>query len=708
MKFFHIGQETGGNKPVQHCASSIEPLSEGIRRKSFRKIKDTVATVVAATVFFTSVGTAYYACSPAPGESDKAGQSEQENRTITKTAKTNENGSAVFEANGTTYEINLYDRETREPISGINVIFSIKGDSGFYIILDSAGTYISRLAGLGNPIDEKTDSLYTKKVSNVVLHKQGGVCQLPAGFFSTVDLSTDGGMDKLDEWHNEWKKDHDVKNPLTQNFVLGDDDTITLSELNDKIKQLLEYVAGDATERAMPLIAVYFGLIKLGKALSKFLAKANIALTVVDLCAASENLDWGAYYKALCFEDSDKFEIWKLKITNVEVPPIIQNPIFLVLPVQTKNDWSPPVAGISGKVTYESPVEQFFGLFYSEVQLKHVDGKLPTIKSEAPLFYPGIPEATFSFVASACENINPAYDIGLSTGNVFNPLHPKATIQVKDKEEYVVNFYIDEECMSNLSKPVYVTSQGKYSLSVSCKSSSVIPRINDIYETDSGASHNDTIESGDAVTDVSSIDVQDAVTSDVNDCIGVPILKNGVPIEKFCSKVKLLGIPSAALMSVSSVDPNSGSISKFYTCAGPYEYENLYAVNMSFDYPYTWDLPNICNSSDSLVARPLVSNSGHIYTISNDEVVHYSSPEGIELWSYLVDPYNLTQKAKALSSDGTLYIQVINKIYAISQDGSLAWEFELEDSWKGNFNGGLVVDNTGTIYYLAIRAILQF
>ena len=341
--------------------------------------------------------------------------------------------------------------------------------------MDSSGVYVPRLAGLGPVMDEKSDSSATKKVSNVVMFKQGGICQLPASLFSTVDLSSEEGMMQLDKWHEELKKDEDAKNPLTENFK-KDDEIVTLAELNDKISESLQHVGGDVSARALPAIALYFGFKKVGKAVAGLLNKANLALFVADLCATSEKLDWAGVYYGLCYSDFDKFEIWKFKYTNLEIKPLIQNPFFLVLPAESKQGWSPPVAWISGKVVYESPEEQFFGMFYSEVELKHVDGKLPTIKSETPLFYPGIPETTFSFVASACGNINPTYDIGIPSWGYSDSLHPKTTLTVKDKEEYAVNFYINEDCGTSPLKQYVVSYEdkdkdgfgNKYKIAVSC------------------------------------------------------------------------------------------------------------------------------------------------------------------------------------------------------------------------------------------------
>lgn len=122
------------------------------------------------------------------------------------------------------------------------------------------------------------------------------------------------------------EKDKGTENPLTENFENKAE--VVLSELNDKIRYILQHIIGDTTARATAEIPIYFGLIKLGKAISTLFQRQTLVFSSWTYIAMSEQLDWAGYYKGLCYENSDKFEVWKLKAANYfEVDPIIQNPI---------------------------------------------------------------------------------------------------------------------------------------------------------------------------------------------------------------------------------------------------------------------------------------------------------------------------------------------------------------------------------------------
>ncbi|MBI5051416.1 hypothetical protein HZC08_01525, partial [Candidatus Micrarchaeota archaeon] len=138
--------------------------------------------------------------------------------------------------------------------------------------------------------------------SNVTAYEKGVLCGPNFGQFKgsvkeeSMDYLKQLMKERDDKESQFWKSNEKSKIP------------VTLSELNDPVKKIVEIVAGEmgsqAIEKGIEKL-VEKNLLSIGAAAA--FKKALLGLTALDLCAADSEFSWGAYYKSLCYKDTDEF-----------------------------------------------------------------------------------------------------------------------------------------------------------------------------------------------------------------------------------------------------------------------------------------------------------------------------------------------------------------------------------------------------------------
>jgi hypothetical protein len=469
--------ESTHSEVVRPVFSGREPASEGILKRILRRFKLGIAKTMVGFTLATSAVSAVHC-----GSEKQEITQPQNAEVLTQVALTDNYGMAKFEANGTQFVLRVVDSEKSEPVSGLIVMLSVKENTGIYIVLDQEGRYYPRILDAFNS-DQLQSALKTDDVAgNNTQNKDIKVNN--ACFLNNYYLITGKSINDLYSDLEKYHEDPTAASTLTTHFYL-EEDNVSLSELNDVIKQVLEIAINDALSEGVKGIikATILAGWKIGKTAGKIGSGVGLALAVGDVCAALETLDWGDYYRKLCYSEDDKFEVWKAKTTmpdiDVNIPIVdiklglLTNPIILVLPKQ-KNDytsgeeWIPPSATIYGEVELIS--HPLLPLSFT-AYLKHVEGKIPTgIKYVQYDTAAGF--GTFSFNPSACESYNPTYNLELVSNSILVE-GPQTKIRVKDKDEYHVKFFVDQECTEEDYKTYYQDKDGdgfgnEFNLIVAC------------------------------------------------------------------------------------------------------------------------------------------------------------------------------------------------------------------------------------------------
>ncbi len=480
----------GDEKSVEKTFRKEEPLHENVNTGFLSRAKRTVGGAMLGLTLATGM-VADVGCSG--NKQDISEQDASEERdvgnhdgtgtsvVVNKAALTDEEGKAIFDVNGATYELNVNDFESGERISNLLVFLSLKNDWGIYIIIDQENRYHPKIVGISS-LEDSEEGIGgggpETRVTNVVEEKSGDIC-------NALTWQITQGISP-EELYRDRHLDDEEESIIQQKFDLKKDD-VPLSELNDVFKQLLEISLSEVAERGIAATAVKAATVlgvKVGKTGGQIGTGVGLVLTAVDICAAIDTLVWGTYYRSLCYEENDKFEIWKLKgptqdidipipLTDLEVN-LLTNPVFVILPKEKEDpNWEVPVGHIDGKIKLTEDIPGFPG--YMRVYLEHIDGRIPQI-TYIPLYDFITHESEFYFTASTCENYNPTYNLGIHATPLYG--NPTTTIEFNkqengdEKETYDITFYLSKDCEESY-RTFYRDSDGdglgdKYNLVVSC------------------------------------------------------------------------------------------------------------------------------------------------------------------------------------------------------------------------------------------------
>lgn len=466
--------ESRHSEVVRPIFSGREPASEGILKRTLRRFK----LGIAKTMLGFAIATSAVGCG-----SEKSAPTQQQNEAVlTQAIVTDNEGKARFEINGTHFMLSVLDSEKSEPVSGLIVILSVKWNTGIYIVLDPEGKYYPRILDAFNfnqlQSALKADDIAGDNTQNKDVKVEN------ACFLNNYELITGKSINELYNDLEKYHNDPTGESMLTTHFYLKEDN-VSLSELNDIIKQVLGIAINDALNKGITGIikATVLAGWKTGKTAGQVGSGVSIALAVGDVCAALETLDWGNYYRKLCYAEDDKFEVWKARTTlpdiGITVPfvdielGLLTNPIILVLPKE-KNDytvgeeWIPPSATINGEIELISqPLLPHSFTAY----LKHVDGKIPTGVKDIQ-YDIVMKSGTFWFKPSACESSNPTYTLELVSDSIWVD-GPQTKIRVKDKGEYRVKFLVDPNCAKEEYSTFYEDKDNdgfgdEFNLAVAC------------------------------------------------------------------------------------------------------------------------------------------------------------------------------------------------------------------------------------------------
>ncbi|MBU0591656.1 hypothetical protein KKF81_06200 [Candidatus Micrarchaeota archaeon] len=371
-------------------------------------------------------------------------QETQRREVVTRAALTDENGRATFDIYGIRYELNVTDSETGEGVPNMLGILSATEEGGLYIVYDQEGDrYSPAMTGVSAE-DEDAESYV--RMSNVVVEIPETPCNAPRRFLVS-------GRSPAELYDDRYLEDENKSVIQTLFGRAGNSDNVALSELDNSLGQVIEAIREDLIGRGIEGGAIQFLLalgIKLSAETENRLNAFGLITTALEACAIADTLDWASYYRGLCYEDDDRFEIWVLSgfegieigtgIPDVDIS-LLRNPVLIILPVERPdNDWEAPVAHINGRVDLSQAPSLNMP---RTVRLEHVDGSIPTLE----YIIPGS-EDRFFFDAGACENYNPEYGL---TVTALDPLHLfsaelSTSLHVSDDEEYEIGFYPAEGC----------------------------------------------------------------------------------------------------------------------------------------------------------------------------------------------------------------------------------------------------------------------
>jgi len=351
-----FGQETriqlSRDKP--RSFSSIE--HESIIKRCFDRIGAGIRKIMAATMIVTSAA-------PVVGAITSCGGQETEKERISNgTVRTGDDGKASFEANGNTFSINVYDYETQTPVSGIDLLYYLRGDAGICILRDSENRYTTNLINLetGESADSSesmqqgliTGALTFGWDTNVYMNKNWNACG-----FGNYEQITGKGIDELylekDKDGGVLKNNYENKNPAKP---------VKLKDLDSEIEDaLIESLLALGMGKEAAKLEKELSKVKIAM-LAKFMAKgmAETALlgfqavaVVMEYCKDAELRSWKRYYEGLGYGQDAEFEIWESKKgTGISIGPLelIKNAILIVLPKEGSGNWVTETGIVNGTV----------------------------------------------------------------------------------------------------------------------------------------------------------------------------------------------------------------------------------------------------------------------------------------------------------------------------------------------------------------------
>jgi hypothetical protein len=369
------------------------------------------------------------------------------NTVVTQAALTDESGHVSFDLRGNTFELNLSDSENAQGASNLLVVLSATNEGGFYYVADPADRYSTMLLGTtpATAIDKVEEP---GKVSNVVIERKDTACNRMANFFAS-------GMTPSQLFYHRDAFD-DEDNILQSNFgIIEDADNIPLSKLDNTLGLILEGIKDNLTTNAIEgyvttILSIKIEMFKAAGGLPGWL------MLLADICPIVDTQRWADYYRGLCYDDNDKFEIWKLggfaglnlKDMGVDTT-ILANPVLLVLPVDKPDpqaitedgQWLAPTASIGGRFH-----EVDGNPLTSTAILEHSESIFPSVQFDIP---PSSSEGDFFFIAGACKNYSPTYELKA----VLNTPHPvpysanlSTTLNVAKDDSFSVSFLPGRNC----------------------------------------------------------------------------------------------------------------------------------------------------------------------------------------------------------------------------------------------------------------------
>ncbi|MBI5051127.1 PQQ-like beta-propeller repeat protein [Candidatus Micrarchaeota archaeon] len=638
---------------------SASPYSEGIFGRAAHRMKSFTAKILTATMLFASTA-GFYGCS------DVSSTSVPSQTQVIKVeegghafGKTNEQGKTIFYSNGKTYELNVIDGETGQPINGLLISFSVDNKGGLYLIVDPENSYFARFAGAGMPLEQKADSSDNNYVSNITTYRKNSPCAFATKSWAHVDFGSEQDMKNLYAWNQEWLAAEDnlklkVKNPLTASF--NHEKKVKLKDLNNSIKLIFELVLGEAIEADIEVSLItwvaWLGVKGVEKSITGTASKLT-PLIILDLCALAESLDWTKYYNTLCYKSEDEFDIWKsnsfpdlsVDVEGYALGAFISNPFILIIPKDKETNWIPPVAEIKGKVTTEGYTASFdWGV---EVQLENTNGYMPTIT------YPhtsGSDKYTFYFTVSACKNTKYRVSTKSSSMDAVKGLtydQPSLFLTVEEGQAYTVDFHLVKGCGSWRYE---VKKTGTNSYEVICNPNKSVCSSIEKYEPNQSSS-----------LDIKALLGEGEVKfAEARGCLG----------EDLEGHIYFSGkLNQSDPVSLYRFDPNLNLV---------------------------WSLPGAGNST------PILSSEGVSYTSGSDGKIHAVSLDGTLAW--VSD--SILAKPSALSLQNDIYAVNASSVYAITKDGTLKWEFSSPGSQFENVTVGLQTNKTVHVADLATNTIL--
>ncbi|MFH1364271.1 MAG: hypothetical protein ABIH52_01315, partial [Candidatus Aenigmatarchaeota archaeon] len=411
-----------------------QPITENCS-SLWNKLKHLAAT--AAVAFSLSTGCSSEPDPPLP------------NTLVTRSAVTDSDGYVSFDIRGNVFELNAQDPGTGEGISDLTVVISAKNEGGIYHVSDPTNHYQTKLIGT-NPNDQEQSN----KVSNVLVSPRETICDAPARFYTS-------GLSPAELWDYR-ELSNDPENILKRSFspinVEGTTDPklFPLSTIDDALRLIIEEVEENLESSAVEGYISTILSVKL-KALEGAAGLPGYILLLADTCAMNNTLSWADYYRGLCYEDNDLFEIWRLAgfrgIDSYDYGldvSIFSNPIFLILPVD-------PPSGVAleerdGQTTWEAPVAQIAGRVQNEPAnplvrtaiLEHLSGLLPTVAATIPN-NSNTSDGEFFITAGACPNYAPEYTLTLSTSGAITS-NLSTSLYAQDEESYRISFHPVTEC----------------------------------------------------------------------------------------------------------------------------------------------------------------------------------------------------------------------------------------------------------------------
>lgn len=471
-----IRQRLGGSVVGTTARSSFaneEPLAESLGKRFIKGVKRAICSF--SLSFALGAGLASGGCT----ENDN--RIPLPNTVVTQAALTDEDGHVSFNVRGNIFELNLSDSETGDAPPNLLVVLSAKNEGGLYYVTDPEEVFSTSIFGT-TPATGIVEEEEPTIVSNVVVERRENVCNAPARFL--VSGMTPAGL------FNEAQPG--VSDSILQKIFYpvmdgdGERARFPLSHIDDAIKQTTELLVGEAISRGAEtgavIVNVHFAL-KISQRTFESASAVGNLLLLADACRASDTLAWADYYRGLCYEDEDEFEIWTflgfnnlaatIPLVDLEISALT-NPVILILPVENPDhqaitedgQWFAPTASIQGNV---ERIEA--NPLIRTVILEHSEGLLPSVQYSIPNRQDA---ESFFFVAGACGNYSPSYRLRAEVNNPY-PVPYTASLStnlsVSQDDQFSVTFLPERECTDSDYLTYYAEADGQcnpFDITISC------------------------------------------------------------------------------------------------------------------------------------------------------------------------------------------------------------------------------------------------
>lgn len=363
---------------------------------------------------------------------------QQQTGVVNRSAITNEEGRATFELGEREYQFNFYDFETYSEIPNLLVLLSMKNGNGVYTTIDLEDRYFSRTGGV-----EPDESEGAFRVSNTVMQRRDPPCEIT---IRSLEHYTEGKLPQTlyEELYPENGSNEDIGNStLAQQFhIPHGGERVELAELDDFLGILMDLSINEAVGQGIETTAIRASVLLGIKNARAVTGPIGLLLLEMDLCATWETISWAEYYRGLCYEETDTFQIWKVNnilqgIQDFSVPiepldveiNLLSNPVFVILPTERDEpNWDAPLASIDGRV-FGAPI---YGSILAT--LEHIPSRIPTLSHRTL-------DREFFLSASACESYNPTYELRVSTTSPGLG-EPSTIFEALEGETYEIDYYL--------------------------------------------------------------------------------------------------------------------------------------------------------------------------------------------------------------------------------------------------------------------------